>query len=218
MAKEDVKNLEKALDDDERIELFFSKHWKKVLGAAVVILLAGVVAYSIYYTNKKNTEKATLELASAKAENLPALLEKHSDVPGAAFARLRLAHYQFGKKQYEEAAGNFLAFANDASTPKELGIHARFSAGACKEYAGKSNEALTIYRSVYDDQVAGLAARNEAAFQLGRLYLSMDKKDEAKNILKSVAEAELINNPADPGVAAGMQWQGMCKALYESID
>ena len=109
MAKEDVKNLEKALDDDERIELFFSKHWKKVLGAAVVILLAGVVAYSIYYTNKKNTEKATLELASAKAENLPALLEKHSDVPGAAFARLRLAHYQFGKKQYEEAAGNFAA-------------------------------------------------------------------------------------------------------------
>jgi TolA-binding protein len=216
MAKENT-NIEKALDNDERIELFFNRHWKKVVAGAVAVIVIAVAVYAVFYLKEQRTKDATMALASADIKDIPALLAENPDVPGAGFAHLRLACQLMNEKKYDEAATHFLAFADDPASPVELTVNARFSAAACKENAGKQQEALNIYLAMFNDPGLTPALHNQAAFQAGRIYLAKNDKAKAKEILGSVAKVQNAGT-LDPAAVAAAQWQMACQLLLDSIE
>ena len=218
MAKEKNINIEKALDDDARIELFFSKHWKKVVAGVVAVVVIAAAVYSVFYLKEQRIKEATMALASAEVKDLSALLAENPDVPGTGFAHLRLACHLMNEKKYDEAAANFQAFADDPAAPVELTVNARFSAAACKENAGKPQEALNIYLAMFNDPTLTPVLHNQAAFHAGRLYLAKKDKAKAKEILGSAANVKSVANELDPAASSAAHWQMACKLLLDSID
>ena len=206
MAKPDVKDFEKALSDEERIQLWLNKNWKKCLIAVIVIASAVVAFMSVNYIRDQRIMKAVNAIAEAKADELPALIAENPDVPGANLARLRIALNLMDKKDYAGA---------DTTVPLELRTRARFSAAACKEYAGKAKEASAAYMMIFNDSTVSGGSRYEAAYQAGRILIALNDLAAAKKLLQPVAESKpLAGQPLD---TASLLWQNYVVNLYNSI-
>lgn len=215
MAKPDVKDFEKALSDEERIQLWLNKNWKKCLIAVIVIAIAVVAFMSVNYIRDQRIMKAVNAIAEAKADELPALIAENPDVPGANLARLRIALNLMDKKDYAGAESMFTKFASDTTVPLELRTRARFSAAACKEYAGKAKEASAAYMMIFNDSTVSGGSRYEAAYQAGRILIALNDLAAAKKLLQPVAESKpLAGQPLD---TASLLWQNYVVNLYNSI-
>lgn len=214
MSKKEKVDITKALEDNERIELWLSKNWKKCLIFAVAVIVAAVAIFIVFYYRQESIRKNSEALAAAKGEKLEAMLKKTPDAAGADFARIRLASEFVEKKSFDKAAEQFKAVASSKSAPAELRIRARLSIAACLENSGKSKEAADAYQLIYNDMSVGQSVRNEAGFNAGRLLIALGKKADAVKLLKKVAEIPAAGKDKVP---AADEWQNQAAVLLKRI-
>lgn len=188
-----VTDIEKALNDDERIELWLSKNWLKCLIAVIIIAVAIIAVFTYLNIKEKNALEVSRNFASAKAEELPALLKKNPGAVGADIARLRLAAYLMDKKDISGAVSQFIEVSISKTAPIELKYRARLSAAACCELAGNIKEAASSYKGIFTDKSIPENIRLEAGYNAGRLLIALNDAAQGEALLKEVAAANTGN-------------------------
>ena len=205
-------DFEKALSENERMELWFNKNWQKCIAGLVIVLIVAVAAYSVYYISGHNARAAAEKLSAAKPEEVANILKNDSDVAGAGVARLRLAQSMVEKKDFTNAANVFKLVASDESIPSSLRERAKISEASCKELAGNVREAAQTYINIGNDASVSAAVRAEANFNAGRIFAELKDSAKAKEILAPLAGSKAVNefDPAD-------QWYRQADALLKTI-
>lgn len=202
-----VQDIEKALSQDERIEMWISKNWKKCAVGAIVLIVAVVIGFIIFLKHQEDIRNKSIAIAEAEAENLSELLADNPDVPGANTARIRLAHYlENEKKDYISAGNVYNRIAADTTLPASLRNEARLSSAGCLEAAGKKEEARDAYLSISNDSTVSQSVKCEAAMQAARLLLALGERAQAEELLQGLADMEI---PAGGEVAVGVQMSKM---------
>ena len=187
-----VQNIEKALDQDERIELWIGKNWKKCAAGAVVLIAVIVFGFILYLKHNEDIKNKSIAIAEASPETLPVLLAENPDVPGANIARIRLAHYLLNeKKDYVGAEGVFNQIATDTTLPESLRNNARISAINCMVLNGKIQEASEAFIALSNDSTLSQSVKTEAVLQAARLLLTLKEKVRAEELLQNLAEMEI---------------------------
>jgi hypothetical protein len=217
-AKKDPKDLNREisnalLTDEERAGMFFAKYWKKLLALAVIAVVAvtGIFAYTRHSEAVKN--KAVAGLARAKTvEEIKAELAKNPNIPGADAARFRMAKIYAEEKKYGDAIKTLEELTKSEDTA--VGNRARLNIAYLLEIDGKTDEALKRFSALTDTTVLSAAERAEAGYAAGRLYLKLNKKDEAKKILRTVRSLKI--NPQEQ--RAANLWQERAAELENSIN
>ncbi len=187
-----VQDIEKALDQDERIELWISKNWKKCAVGTVVLIAVIVIGFVLYLKHNEEIRNQSIAIAEASPEALPGLLAENPDVPGAGIARIRLAHYLLDeKKDYVGAEGVFNQIAADTTLPESIRNNARMSAINCMVLNGKIQEASEAFIALSNDSTLPMSVKNEAVLQAARLLLILKEKARAEELLQNLAEMEI---------------------------
>ena len=219
-AKKDTKNLNREISnalftDEERAGMFFAKYWKKLLVLAVIAVVAitGIFAYTRHREAVKS--KAVAGLARAKTvEEIKAELAKNPNIPGADAARFRMAKIYEEEKKYGDAIKTLEEL--EGSEDAAIRNRARLNIAYLLELEGKLDEAAKRFAALAltDAAVISAADRAEAGYAAGRLYLKLNKKDEAKKILRTVGSLKI--NPQEQRAAA--LWQERSAELENSIN
>ena len=187
--KKNIEGLEKELySDRERMEIWIGENWKKCVILAAVVVVAVVAVYSVRYRSEEKRRAAIVALASAKAEELPAVLAKYPDSPGAATAKMRLAEHLMSQKKYADAKARYAEVAQDRNAPAELRGRAKIAGAACDELSGNLQDAAAACTALMSDSSAGTTIREEAGFQAGRLLIALKEFDRAAEVLRNVAD------------------------------
>ncbi len=212
-----VKDIEKALDQDERIELWIRNNYKKCAVAMLVLIAVVVTVLALYIKQQNDIRRKSVAIAEAKPEALPALLAENPDLPGAGIARLRLADYLLNdKKDYAGAESVFNTIAQDASLPVEIRNSAKISAVSCIELSGKSKEACEAFVTICSDPTASPALKCEAVLQAARLLLTLKEQAKAVELLQEVANWEIpAGGEAQSSVMVGKMYaQALLAAIH----
>lgn len=182
---------------DKNIEIWFEKNWKKCSLAIIVILVVGMTVFTTIYLKEQNTAKAAGALAAAKIADLPALLKKTPNAPGAAAARIRLADDLVAKKDYAGAKVQFNAIANDMAAAIELRSRAKLNSALCDELSGNAKAAAESFALLMNDSSISQLIRDEAGFQAGRIFVAI-KDPRGEEILQKLANAPTDANMINP--------------------
>ena len=202
--KADSKALNKEIGDalfseDERFEMFFAANWKKILVAAlaVVVAITAVFAIRLHSSNAKKQAAAKLTEAATPAALEKALAE-NADAASADAARFRLAGMYIAEKKYDQALQVFDKLSSTAKEP-ELRDKARLNAAYMLEMSGKNAEAAQKFAAVAAPGTSSPAVRAEAAYSAGRLFIALGKKEDAKKILAQLNTLELPQGAQSAG-------------------
>lgn len=185
--------------DNERFEMFFAANWKKILvvALAAVVAITAIFAVRMHLSNTKKQAAAKLVEASTVTALEKALAE-NADAVGADAARFRLAGMYISEKKYDQARQVFDKLAATAAEP-ELRDKARLSAAYMLEMAGKNAEAAQSFVAIAAPGATLPAVRAEAAYSAGRLFISLGKKEEAKQILAQLNTLEIPQGAQSAG-------------------
>ena len=230
-ALKDTKALNKEIvntlfTDEERAGMFLVKHWKMLVAAALLVVVAvtGAFAASRHRENvKKETvaRLAQLTRANTAAEidksiaELETLLAKNPDVPGAYAARFWLSEQYVAKGKYDLARRELYAVVESAKEPKDACSRnrAQLNIAYVFEKEGKTGEAARMFDVLAKTASLPVSVRAEAAYAAGRLYLDLGKTENAKAVLKSILTLKV--NPVEQPVAA--EWLGLAATLENTI-
>ena len=174
------------MDDFDRFEYAFVTHWKKIVTAAVLVVVAvAVIVSAKVYANYRQNSAAAAFSQAVTAEALEKALSEHSHASAAVAARLRLAGLYINAKNYDGARRELQTVSADKSMP-ELAWRASLNLGYLAELEGKIDEAAEIFAVFSRIEVPGSEGyRAESCANAGRLFLKAGKKAEAKEILES---------------------------------
>ena len=214
MSKKVQKDIEKALPENERIELWLSNNWKKCLLVVIAVIVAAMAVFAVIYYRKETARKNSEALSAAKGEALAAQLNKTPDADGADLARIRLAGELVEKKSFDKAIVQFKAVAASKTAPVELRVRARLSIAACLEQSGKVQEAADACKVIFNDMSVPQSVRNEAGFNAGRILLDLNQKSEAVSLLQKVVKVLPAANGKN---AEPDQWQIQAAILLNRI-
>ena len=197
--------VSQVMDDFDRFEYGFVTHWKKIVAAAVLIVVAVTVFVSakVYFNHCENKAAAALGQAQT-AEALEKALAQYGSSAAAPAARLRLASLYVADKKYDGARREFQIVSGDRGA-SELAWRAVLNLACLAELEGKTEEAAQSFAAFSrTDAVGSEGYRAEALANAARLFLASGKKAEA---LKMLDEADALvgasaNGPAAQAVAA----------------
>lgn len=216
--KKDSKVLNKEIgnalfSDDERFEMFFAANWKKIMAAAVAVVVVITLVFAIRLHIANNAKRASARLATAStAADLEKALAENADAAGADAARFRLAGMYIADKKYAQAQVVLDKLAVSAAEPS-LRNKANLSAAYMSEMSGKLAEAAQRFSAIAALHANPAAMRAEAAYAAGRLYLALNKKTEAKQVLNHLQLMETSS-----GSNAVVFWKERAQMLERSIN
>ncbi len=177
--------MKEVMDDFDRFEYFFASNWKRIVYAAIaVVVLVAVIVSIKYFSNKSALAAARAYDKAETVEQLQKAVNDHGKAPGAVY--LRLAGMYIAQKDYANAAKQLKLAAADSKAP-EIQWRAQLNMGYLAELEGKYAEAARMFadfaKSRREPGSAGYAAEAYAAS--GRLYNLAGQGDAAAAILKS---------------------------------
>ena len=216
--KKDSKALNKEIgealfSEEERAGMFFAKHWKKMLVAAIIAIVAITAVFAVIKHREAARKTATAELAKAKsAAELEAAVAKNPKIPGSDIARLRLAEMYAKDKNYDKARQTL----ESLNTSEDIYIRnlAQLDIGYIFEIEGNVDKAFEKFSALANNRTLPPAVRAEAAYATARLYVAKKDTAKAKEILKTVADMK-IDPKAQPGAA---MWQQRAALLDCSLN
>jgi len=219
-AKIDAKALNKEISnalfsDEERAGMFFAKNWKLIAALAVLAVLAVTGGFAWYRHNEAVKLENTAKLANAKKidEIEKALAVVPADIPGVDDARFRLAKLYGADKKYDKARAVLKALA--ASTRDVASRdRAKLDIAYSLELEGKRADAAKSFAAVARDTTVAQAARAEAGYAAGRLYVDLKQNDDAKKAL-TIVRGLKIKKDEQPGTAG---WQMLARNLEATIN
>ena len=219
-AKPDPKALNKEINailtDEERAGLFIAKHWKKLLAAALIAVVAitGVFAFIRHREAVRKENIANLYKADT-IEKLEAELAKAPEVPGVDAARFRLAKLYADKGEFEKARQALQPVVDSSEDAFNRG-RAQLSIAYLLELdpAVKKEAAADEFAAIADLADNHVAVRAEAAYAAARLYIDLKQTDKAKEVLDRML-AQLNDHTTHQ---TGLLWGGRLTELKVSID
>jgi len=203
--------MSEVMDDFDRFEFFFASNWKRIVAAALIIVL--VIAVIVCISSCRSKSQLAAAQAFDKAENieqLQAAIKKHGKPSANVY--LRLAGMYIEKKDYKNARielKNAIA-CNDAA---EMKYRAMLNLGYLDELEGKFADGAASFADFAKNrrEVGTAAYAAEAYVAAGRLYALAGKAQESKKILE--AGRNFIQSvPADERVAL-QTFSGMINSL-----
>ena len=176
-------------------------NWRRLAGGAAVVALIALVVSFYVWKRDVHAEAASQALSALRPTASPdgtpvmlapaAYLKVATDYPGtaaAARARLLAGSALFDAAKYADAKAEFDRFLRDAPE-NPLRTEAFYGQGACLEAQGKTDEAVTAYKSLVDRHPTDpLVPRAKVA--LARLYKAKNQPAEALRLLEDVATTE----------------------------
>ncbi len=165
-------------DFEDKVWLFWKRHGRKTIAAAVLVFCA-ILGAIIYVQGKKiHEENLQEEYAQAKTlEARRAFATAHTSDPisGAVFCMLADELFRQGKfeeaaKDYEESAKVYAEFPDDDFVLAR--DNARKSAAIALTKAGKNTEAKEIFKSLASTMKTESLVRGEAMYNLAVLALA----------------------------------------------
>ena len=203
--------MNEVMDDFDRFEYFFATNWKKIVIAAVLV----VVAVAVIVTLQSCAKSRKLAAAEAydKASDiaqLEAAIAKHGQAPGAV--TMRLAALYVDKKDFANARKQ-LTLASADKDAADVRYRAALNLGYLDEMEGKAADGAKRFESIAKQlrEPGSAAYAAEAYASAGRLYLASGKKAEAKAILEA-GRSFIKGLPADQQQVAN-GFVGMINAL-----
>ena len=208
------REINEALTDEERAGIFLSRHWKKLIAAAVLAVVAITAVFAVMKHRESARKAATAELAKANTvAEIEAAIAKNPDAPGVDAARFRLANQYENEKKYDKARQTLETLAS-ATEDVANRSRAQLNAAYLFELEGKADDAVRKFSVLAQNTALPAAVRAEAAYSAARLYIDLKKPAEAKKVLDLLRVMK--NNPAEqPGTAL---WLEKAAALENSIN
>lgn len=204
---------EALFSEEERAGMFFARHWKKLLVAAILAIVAITAVFAVIKHREATRKAATAELAKAKsAAELEAAVAKTPKVPGSDIARLRLAKMYVEDKKYDKARQTLEAL--NASEDLYIRNLAQLEIGYILELEGNVDKAVEKFSALANNRTLPPAVRAEAVYTTARLYVAKKDTAKAKEMLKTVMEMK-IDPTTQPGAA---MWQERAAVLDCSIN
>jgi len=179
---------------------WFETNTKQVLVGTVVVLFLGVIVwFFIWRQGEKRLEagealsKAFMPLATGDARNQSAdsflkVASEYSGSEAAAQALLLGAAALFDQSKYAEARQQFEKFTREQRGSPFM-AQAFLGIASSLDAEGKANEAATAYKSLIDRYPADNVIP-QAKFSLARVYLNMNKPEDAFRLYEDVARTD----------------------------
>jgi len=205
--------LESALFSDvERLEMYFTRNWKRVVAVALAGVVAVTAAFAFHIRTKRNAAAVAEQLSAANSiSDLEKAVSLHPQAPGVDMARYRLAGAYMAEKKYDQALKALAPVLVGADAA--LRDKARMTEAYALELSGKTAEAAQKFAALGSSRELSPSARAEASCNAGRLFIDLGRKDEAKAVLSVVVN---LNIPA--GSQSAGYWRDNAVELLHSID
>ena len=216
--KKDAKALNKEIGealftDEERLELFFAKHWKKLLAAALIAVVAITAAFAVHKHAEAAKKADSAKLAQAKSiAEIEAAIAAAPKARGVDAARFRLAKLYTDDKKFDQARKVLAAISAGSEDPAARD-RASLNSAYLLELEGKTADAAQSFAVIVGAASASAAARAEAAYSAGRLYVQLKQPAEAKKVL-----ARLQTIKATPEQPVVGEWKNRAAELEQSIN
>lgn len=213
-AKKDPKAMNKEIGEalfteEERAGMFFAKHWKKLLVAAILAIVAITAVFAIIKHREAKQKAAIAELALAKtAAELEAAIAKNPKVPGVDAARFRLAKMYENEKKYDKARQTLEALSTSTEDVYNRN-RAQLDIGYILELEGKDADAVKKFSALANTATLPPAVRAEAAYAAARLHIARKETAEAQKVLAMILALK-IDPATQPGAAL---WQQRAQLL-----
>ena len=207
--------MNEVMDDFDRFEYFFASHWKQIVIAAVLLVVAVAVIVGIQYYSRSSRMQAALAYSSAAdAPALEKAIAQYGNAPASVY--IQLSALYLDKKEYAKAREQLAIAASDDSAP-ELQYRARINLAYVDELEGKYADAAKNFadfaKSVRTPGSAAYAA--EAYVNAGRLYTLAGKTADAKSTLEA-AKRFIQTAPAED--RAGLQnYAGQINSMLANL-
>jgi hypothetical protein len=172
-----------ALTFEDKVQLFWQKNRKLVLGFCVVVLLAILAKGGWdYLARQKSLEIEKTYAASSTSEQLKAFAAAHPDHVLGGIAQLRIADeaYEAGKSA-DAVAVYDKAIATLKTGP--LAARAKLGRALAKAQSGKASEATAELKQIADDKAQFKALRAEAAYHLTSVAVEAGDATEAQKMV-----------------------------------
>jgi tetratricopeptide (TPR) repeat protein len=165
---------------------FFWERFKKpIIGAAIVVLLAGIAFTGSRFYSDRRAAAASAALANANtAQEYEKIMARYANTPAAADAYILLAEAQRKERKFAEANKTLETFI--AKYPKhELESTAKMAIAGNLDSMGKTVEALAMYQ-----QIASAYPNSYAAplAMLSQVYIlkAKNRNDDARRICETM--------------------------------
>lgn len=188
--------------DAARLELalihFRAKRYKQVLSAGASSAIKGERRADLLWILAEAS--VALDKPGKARTCYDALIREFPESARVADARYRLAHLWQEKGELEKAVSTYLKLA---AMKGKLAAKALFAAGSCQVKRGDDEAAARIWQQLVDahPEYKGIG---ETRYQLGMLYVRLQKYDEALRVLGQLAKAF----PKSKNVPSALYWQG----------
>lgn len=177
--------MKEVMDDFDRFEYFFASNWKRIVFAAIAVVVAVAAVVTVKYVINKNKQAAAQAFGKASdIAQYEAAFAKYSYAPATAY--LQLAKLYQDKKDYAKARKQLVSAAGLTETP-EVQWRARLNLAYLDELEGKFADGAKSFadtaKTLRAPGSAGYAA--EAYYAAGRLYLLAKQPKAAREILEA---------------------------------
>ena len=168
-----------------QVELFWSRHGKKVLWGSVVVLLilVGIGAY-LGYQAVRNSKAAKAFVGAQDIKGWEKVMSRYPGTIAAGNAGLQIAGAEAASGQYGESDKSYQAFIKDYSG-HPLFVNALFGLASNAEAQGKTDDAIKYYSDVSSRYNSSYLAPM-ALYYHGRLTEKSGKLTEALQDYKEV--------------------------------
>lgn len=175
---------------------YVSRHRRFVISAVALVLVLALSVSLISYWNEKSEQAATVELtalmnrtgeAAELQESYQALYEKHGGSVAGRIAGLKYADTCYQKGDMEAAIAAYQRVAGDFKNHPPFRRLAWQGLGYAREAVGDYEEAARAFEKIIED--SGIAQKDLALFNLGRMYDQMGEVDRSRNAFDRLVTA-----------------------------
>ncbi len=188
----EVTNVTPSFED--RVQMFWEKNSKAVLGAIVAVIVVILAYYGWEYVAEQRELSVQKDYAAASnTEQLSRFAAEHPGHTLAGAAQLRIADEAYAAARYTDA---LTAYEKALPALKGVALEGRAKLGLAmaKAGAGRSADAEKDLNALSSDAQESQSVRTEAAYQLAVLAAAASRADD----VKKYSELVMSIDPTSP--------------------
>jgi hypothetical protein len=179
---------------EERLQMFWDRNYKLIIGALIVVLLAILAKGGWeYFQTRKDVSVRHDFSAATTAEKLKSFAAANPDHPLAGVAHLQLADEAYAAGRFADAATEYDRAATTLPAGPFRG-RAHLGAAMAKLEGGKTAEGEAGLQQIAADASENKAIRAEADYQLASRAAAAGKAED----LKKISEHLMQVDPSSP--------------------
>jgi len=207
--REEFKSIDKISKGLDTANIILLKTWKFYIYIviAVIIIIIAILVYKQHLNSYNITASKKFDAAKTIPE-LQTVIKEYPSLPVSNIARIDLAAKLVNEKKYEEA-NTLYSQVIDNGQSHYLQAVAKLNQAYILEDQGKKEDSVNKFVELADYYETPVQIKCEAEYSAARIYLELNKKEKAIDLLK---KASSVNS----NVCAG--WPSLSQNLLDSIN